>query len=117
MQQLSTATSMTDLKLSLPNPNQLLRAIIVDVQERALLAGVRALGIIDKTVTGPFWRLPNTAVFNIISVHVHLLNMKIQLESWSQDASSLFEGEPLFLEEVCRAPSRLAVRGALQGEC
>lgn len=89
-----------DLIQSLPNLNQLLRAIVVDAQERAFLAGVRALGIIDKTVTGPFWRLLNTAGFNILSLNEHLLTMRIQLERWSKDASSLLEGEPLFPEEI-----------------
>lgn len=91
---------ITDLIQTLPNPNQLLRAVVVDAQERVILAGVRALGIIDKTVTGPFWRLLNTPGFNILSLNQHLLNMRIQMERWSRDASSLLDGEPLFPEDI-----------------
>lgn len=73
---------------------------MVDAQERACLAGVRALGIIDKTITGPFWRLLNAPDSNILSINEHLLNMKIQFEQWSQDASSLLEGGTLFSQDI-----------------
>ncbi|KAJ8342686.1 hypothetical protein SKAU_G00326140 [Synaphobranchus kaupii] len=91
---------IVDLIQSLPNPNQLLRSIVVDAQEKAHLAGVRALGIVDKMVTGPFWRLISQQGNNILSLNHHLLNMKIQFERWSQDASSLLEGEALFSEDI-----------------
>ncbi|KAJ8375537.1 hypothetical protein SKAU_G00061170 [Synaphobranchus kaupii] len=87
---------IVDLIQSLPNPNQLLRSIVVD----AHLAGVRALGIVDKMVTGPFWRLISQQGNNILSLNHHLLNMKIHFERWSQDASSLLEGEALFSEDI-----------------
>lgn len=89
---------IADLIHSLPNPNQLLRAVAVDAQEKAFLAGTRALGIIGKTVTGPFWRLLNN--MDILGLNEHLLTMKIQFNRWSQDASSILEGESLFNEEL-----------------
>ncbi|KAJ8353653.1 hypothetical protein SKAU_G00212200 [Synaphobranchus kaupii] len=91
---------IVNLIQSLPNPNQLLRSVTVDAQEKVFLAGVRALGIIDKTVTGPFWRLLNTPETNILSLNQHLLTMRIQLQRWSKHASSLLEGEPLFSPDI-----------------
>ncbi|KAJ8352067.1 hypothetical protein SKAU_G00235430 [Synaphobranchus kaupii] len=91
---------IVDLIQSLPNPNQLLKAIVADAQEKAYLAGVRALGIIGKTVTGPFWRLLSRSGSNILSLNDHLLNMMIHFERWSKDASSLLEGETLFNEDL-----------------
>ncbi|KAJ8364705.1 hypothetical protein SKAU_G00135360 [Synaphobranchus kaupii] len=91
---------IVDLIQSLPNPNQLLRSIVVDAQEKAHLAEVRALGIVDEMVTGPFWRLISQQGNNILSLNHHLLNMKIHFERWSQDASSLLEGEALFSEDI-----------------
>ena len=40
-----------------PNPNRLLLADKEDMTNDVQKAGVRALGIIDKLITGPFWRL------------------------------------------------------------
>ncbi|WAR27091.1 LOW QUALITY PROTEIN: hypothetical protein MAR_012795, partial [Mya arenaria] len=39
---------------SLPDPNDLLKSVAFDIQEHVFLAV--ALGIIDKLITGPFWR-------------------------------------------------------------
>ena len=36
-------------------PNQLLRAVYSDIQVPEFLAGCRALGLVNKIVTGPFW--------------------------------------------------------------
>ena len=38
-------------------PNQLLRAVYSDIQVPEYLAGCRALGLINKVVTGPLWRV------------------------------------------------------------
>ena len=42
---------------SWPNPNNLLKAVNEDISNKVYLAEVRALGIINKLLTGPLWRL------------------------------------------------------------
>ena len=39
------------------SPNDLLKSVEFDINEKIYLAEIRALGIIDKIITGPLWRL------------------------------------------------------------
>ena len=84
---------------SLSDQNSLLESIGFDINEPAFLAGARALGIIDKIITGPYWRLleKNGSIYDM---NGHLLQMKLNMEAWSKDASPLLSGEPLF-DETC----------------
>ena len=84
---------------SLSDQNSLLESIGFDINEPAFLAGARALGIIDKIITGPYWRLleKNGSIYDM---NEHLLQMKLNMEAWSKDASPLLSGEPLF-DETC----------------
>jgi E1A/CREB-binding protein len=79
-------------------PNELLKSISFDVHEPVYKAGIRALGLIDKVVTGPFWRLIET-VPNVLALNTHLHQLKIHLEAWSKDASPVLAGEYVFSEE------------------
>ena len=47
-----------------------------DIQEPGYLAGIRALGIIDKVITGPYWRLLEKEG-GIYNLNTHLHQMKI----------------------------------------
>ena len=58
-------------------------------------AGVRSLGIINKLITGPFWRLIEKKG-SILELNPHFLQMKNKLEVWGIDASPLLRGEPMF---------------------
>ncbi|XP_066298380.1 uncharacterized protein [Branchiostoma lanceolatum] len=84
---------------SWPDPNGLLKAVKADASQKVYLAGVRALGILDKTVTGPFFRILGMEK-KVLSMNQHLHQMQIGLERWSRDASTLLAGEPLFNETV-----------------
>jgi hypothetical protein len=39
------------------SPNDLLKSVEFDINEKIYLAEIRALGIIDKIITGPLWHL------------------------------------------------------------
>ena len=67
--------------------------------EPVYLTGISALGILDKIVTGPFFRLTENAK-SVLDLNPHLQQMQKCFEQWSQDASPLLEGETLFNEEV-----------------
>ena len=43
-------------------PNRLLRAILEDVTDDINVAGIKALGLIDKHVTGPLWRILESGI-------------------------------------------------------
>ena len=51
-------------------PNQLLRAVYSDIQVPAFLAGCRALGLVNKIVTGPLWRVLESSDISIIEMNV-----------------------------------------------
>ena len=59
------------------------------------LSELRALGTIDKLITGPFWRVVNQ-VDNILQLRTSLFKIKQCFEKWCVDASELMEGKPLF---------------------
>ena len=66
-----------------------------DVENQVHLAGLRALGIVDKVITGPYWRILE-APGSILDLNPYLLQMKLSLEEWCKDASGLLEGDKLF---------------------
>ena len=60
-----------DFLFKWPSPNPLLQLGAKDIVEPVYLAGVRAYGILDKIVTGPFFRLTETATF-VLACNPHL---------------------------------------------
>lgn len=88
-----------DFLLKWPTPNHLLQVVSKDIVEPVYLAGIRALGILDKIVTGPFFRLTENAK-SVLDLNPHLQQMQKCFEKGSQDASPLLKGETLFNEEV-----------------
>ena len=85
---------------SLSDPNDLIKCVLFDIQEKVYIAGIRALGIIDKIITGPFWRLieGSKSILDLNNPHLKLLQEMWIL--WSSDASGLMLGNPLFPETV-----------------
>ena len=71
-----------------PNPNNLLKCIHFDINEKVYIACCRALGIMDKIVTGPFWRLTVSSQ-NILTMNPELERMHSRLQQWATDASEL----------------------------
>ncbi|XP_003729015.2 uncharacterized protein LOC100888157 [Strongylocentrotus purpuratus] len=84
-----------DFISTLPDPNNLLKAVQYDVQQTIYLAQIRALGIIDKVITGPFWRLVERTD-NILQLNNPLAIMQNKLKSWANDASPILNKEVLF---------------------
>ena len=86
---------ISDFISSLPDPNNLLKAVLFYINHKVYLAQIRALGIIDKVVTGPFWRLVEAAP-NILSLNDPLNHMLTKLKAWAVNASPILEQAPLF---------------------
>lgn len=96
----TTFFHLTDIKDFLSNwsdRNDLRNSLFFDCHEIVFVGGVRALGLIDKLITGPFWRL--IAAPNSLSLNKHLLQLKLTLEAWSKDASPALCGEGVFSED------------------
>ena len=69
---------------------------IVDLMS---FAGCRALGIVDKLITGPLWRhlsLSGTFILNMSNVYT---KMKEKFENWANNAESLLDGSDHFLQQ------------------
>ena len=79
------------------SPNDLLKSIMFDVNEKLTKAGVRALGIIDKVVTGPMWRLFEKDG-SILSLNPYLHRTMQKFQEWGSNAAPLLEGEQLFYD-------------------
>ena len=70
------------------NLNRLLKAVLVDLQSNYNIAGCKALGIIDKVVTGPFWRHLNTSTVSILDMSKTYTEMKEKFDEWGDDSCS-----------------------------
>ena len=80
-----------------PEPNKLIKCVDVLMQNPFNMACVRALGIADKIVTGPFWRIVEY-VDSILKINPYLKTLKLQLDSLRQDANPVLHGH-LFFDE------------------
>jgi E1A/CREB-binding protein len=78
-----------------PNPNNLLKAVYEDISNLLFLAESRALGIFDKLITGPLWRLIEENK-NILSMNKFLFRLKMKLSDLCKDASSMLNQTPVF---------------------
>ncbi|XP_065893139.1 uncharacterized protein [Dysidea avara] len=73
-------------------PNQLLKAVFSDIQVPEFVAGCRALGLINKIITGPFWRVVECSDVTILEMNSYFDTLIRKLDTWSQDASILLQG-------------------------
>lgn len=79
------------------SPNDLLKSVEFDIGEKVYLAEIRALGIMDKIVTGPMWLLFEQEG-GILSLNPYLKTAIEKLQKWGHDAASIFEGDQLFMD-------------------
>ncbi|CAG2216055.1 unnamed protein product [Mytilus edulis] len=75
--------------------NRLLCAVYNYVNNPVYLAGCRALGIVDKLLTGPLWRIIEN-VDHILDLNDIWLVFKNSIELLSKDASELIEGKVFY---------------------
>ena len=80
-------------------PNQLLRAVFQDICVPEYVAGCRALGLINKVVTGPLWRVLESADISILEMNGYYQTLVSSMHEWSQDASILLHGEAVLFPD------------------
>ena len=71
-----------------PNQNNLLLAVKEDISDKLYLAEVRALGIIDKIIIGPLWRIIELQKC-ILEKNPLLLTLKMKLSELCKNESSI----------------------------
>ena len=64
-------------------PNRLLQAVLEDITNPVNIAGCKALGLIDKHVTGPLWRLLESDV-HVLDVPQHYATLKTFFETTTE---------------------------------
>ena len=77
----------------------MLRVVYSDIQVPEYLAGCRELGLINKAVTGPLWRLLESSDISITEMNDYYQVLVSRVEEWSVDASKLLHGEAVLNPE------------------
>eukprot|EP00117_Sycon_ciliatum_P031042 scpid18084/ scgid24353/ len=73
-------------------PNRLHVAVRADVAVPGYVAACRALGIFDKVLTGPLWRVlanPSVHIADMSEVYTAICN---KLDAWQDDPQDLLDG-------------------------
>ena len=76
-------------------PNQLLRAVLAGVKVPEYQAGCKALGLVNKIVTGLLWCVMESKDATILNINEKFCHLKSCLEEWLQDATSVLSGEAI----------------------
>ncbi|XP_078594590.1 uncharacterized protein LOC144872396 [Branchiostoma floridae x Branchiostoma japonicum] len=92
--------------------NKLLRAVLADITTEPLLAGCRALGLLDYHITEPYWRLVELKSVHILDLSDHLKVLLGKMKEWSKDAAPLLQQDlpPVFTGVI---PNKDKVHAAL----
>ena len=72
--------------------NRLLQSVRADLSNSCYVTGCRALGLMDKIVTGPLWRKLRESSMFILDMGGVYCDMKATFDSWNKDASSVIMG-------------------------
>ena len=72
--------------------NKLLKAILDDASNELYIAGCKALGLIDKLITGPLWRVMESDL-HILDMSTYYTRLLQFLVNSSQDATEFLTGE------------------------
>ena len=79
--------------------NKLLKAVHSDLQIQSYLCGCRALGLINKFVTGPLWRLLESGI-HILDLNKHCQKMCLLFFYLSVGTSEFMLGNVIFFENI-----------------
>ena len=80
-------------------PNQLLWAVLSDIQVPEHLAGCKALGLVNKVVTGPLWRILETSDISILEMNEYFQMLVTHLDLWSLDSTDVLSGNAIIFPD------------------
>ena len=72
--------------------NRLLQSVRADLKNPCYIVGCRALGLIDKIVTGPIWRKLKESSLSVLDMGQVYCDIKENFDTWSEDASIVLTG-------------------------
>ena len=78
----------------------LLQSVLHDLQSPHLISGCRAVGILDKLITGPFWRHLQTSTVSILEMSKVYTAMKEKFERWNNDAQCVLEHRDFLFQDL-----------------
>ena len=82
------------------NHDKYYRVRVEDLKTPALIAGCRALGLIDKIITGPLWRKLEESSISVLEMGSTYCELKDKLDLWSSDSFSLLDGTARCIEGI-----------------
>ena len=74
-------------------PNQLLKAVLADLSVPKYIASCKALGIINKIITGPLWRVLESKDVSILDMNDYFKTLLSCLQQWSLEPSVVISGD------------------------
>jgi hypothetical protein len=80
----------------------LLRSVLHDLQEDFLVAEVRALGILSKTVMAPLWNVLERKDIDMTQMNRHYERMTNFFDAASENPTMLMRGESPFDDEFLK---------------
>ena len=80
--------------------NKLLKAVYFDLEVSSFLAGCRALGLINKFITGPLWRVLAKEDVSFIDMSIRYQRLLECFEEWAQDSTPVLTGKAVVFEDV-----------------
>lgn len=80
---------ISDFLKSWGTPNRLLQAVMEDINNPINIAGSKALGLIDKHITGPLWRLLESDI-HVLDIPQHYLKLKNFFERCTEESINQF---------------------------
>ena len=72
--------------------NRLLQSVRSDLTNPCYIVGGRALGLIDKIITGPLWRKLQESSLSVLGMGKVYCEMKESFDFWGKDASDVIMG-------------------------
>lgn len=79
-------------------PNQLLHAVNQDIQVPEYVAGCKALGLVNKIITGPLWRVLESDT-SILEINDYFQTLVTHLDMWALNAADLLNGEAILFPD------------------
>ena len=80
--------------------NKLLKAVHFDLAVSSFLAGCRALGLINKLITGPLWRVLAKDDISFIDMSARYQRLLKCFEEWANDLTPIITGNAVLFDGI-----------------
>ena len=92
---------ITFLRDYMPDKNSKLQSVLADATSDQVAVYLLTLALLYFRLTGPYWRLLGSRT-HYLDFYKHVVQMKDQLDQWSQNGSTIFSAElpPLFGQQM-----------------